>query len=118
MNEDAQATFNLVIDVNKKNYQATYVARTYVIYKYHGDIICVYDQPNEDTGDVRYSHDSVYNQAMKNKAAGELPKTVVDYLNYKIIDIADSENERYVKQNFVDWDWNYTLKDFPKVEED
>ena len=81
-------------------------------------IVVVYDQPAIVDDEVRFSHDSVYNQAMKNKATGELPKTVVDYLNYKIIDIADSENERYVKQNFVDWDWNYTLKDFPKVEED
>ena len=94
-----------------------------MIYKYHGDIFSVYDQQNnggdKDTGeDVgRFTDDALYNQAMKNKATGELPKTVVDYLNYKIIDIADSENKRYVKQNFVDWNWNYTLKDFPKQEE-
>ena len=106
-----EATFNLVIDVNKKNYQATYVARTYVIYKYHGDIICVYDQPNEDTGDVRYSHDSVYNQADKVLTLTEPTDFVRRYLKEKIIN-------NTATQNFVDWNWNYTLKDFPKVEED
>ena len=121
MNEDAQATFNLVIDVNKKNYQATYVARTYVIYKYHGDIICVYDQPyenyewdnekGEDVPKLYYSHDSVYNQAHKVLTLTEPTDFVKSYLEDKIIN-------NTATQNFVDWNVNYTLKDFPKVEED
>ena len=116
-----EATFNLVIDVNKKNYQATYVARTYVIYKYHGDIICVYDQPyenyewdnekGENVPNHYYSHDSVYNQAHKVLTLTEPTDFVKSYLEDKIIN-------NTATQNFVDWNWNYTLKDFPKVEED
>ena len=116
-----EATFNLVIDVNEKNYQATYVARTYVIYKYHGDIICVYDQPyenyewddekGEDVPIYYYSHDSVYNQAEKNLALDpQPPASVIAYLEDKIIN-------NTATQNFVDWNLKYTLKDFPKVEE-
>ena len=116
-----EATFNLVIDVNKKNYQATYVARTYVIYKYHGDIICVYDQPyenyewdnekGENVPNHYYSHDSVYNQAHKVLTLTEPTDFVKSYLEDKIIN-------NTATQNFVDWNVNYTLKDFPKVEED
>ena len=116
-----EATFNLVIDVNEKNYQATYVARTYVIYKYHGDIICVYDQPyenyerdnekGENVPNHYYSHDSVYNQAHKVLTLTEPTDFVKSYLEDKIIN-------NTATQNFVDWNVNYTLKDFPKVEED
>ena len=113
--EEGQYTFNLVINVNVKNYQATYCARTYVIYKYHGDIICVYDQPVLE--EPIHSHDSVYNQAMKNKVAGELPQTVVDYLDYKIINRTIEGQERYVKQSFIDYDWNYKLTNFKKIKE-
>jgi len=64
-----------------------------------------------------HSHDSVYNQAMKNKVAGELPQTVVDYLDYKIINRTIKGEKRYVQQSFIDYDWNYKLTDFKKIEE-
>jgi len=106
----------LVINVNVKNYQATYVARTYIIYKYHGDIICVYDQPELNETPI-HSHDSVYNQAIKNEATGKLPETVVDYLDYKIINRTIEGKERYIKQSFIDWDWNYKLTNFKEIEQ-
>jgi len=114
--EWGQYTFNLVINVNVKNYQATYCARTYVIYKYHGDIICVYDQPELGESPI-HSHDSVYNQAIKNEATGKLPQTVVDYLDYKIINRTIKGEERYVQQSFIDWDWNYKLTNFKEIEQ-
>ena len=114
--EEGQYTFNLVINVNVKNYQATYCARTYIIYKYHGDIICVYDQPELNETPI-HSHDSVYNQAIKNEATGKLPETVVDYLDYKIINRTIEGKERYIKQSFIDWDWNYKLTNFKKIKE-
>ena len=114
--EPDQYTFNLVINVNVKNYQATYCARTYIIYKYHGDIICVYDQPELNETPI-HSHDSVYNQAIKNEATGKLPETVVDYLDYKIINRTIKGEKRYVQQSFIDYDWNYKLTDFKKIEE-
>ena len=114
--EPDQYTFNLVINVNVKNYQATYCARTYIIYKYHGDIICVYDQPELNETPI-HSHDSVYNQAIKNEATGKLPETVVDYLDYKIINRTIEGKERYIKQSFIDWDWNYKLTNFKEIEQ-
>ena len=48
-----QLTFNLLINVKEKNWKRIYAARTYIIYKYHGEIYTVYDGINSNEGSAR-----------------------------------------------------------------
>ena len=46
-------TFNLLINVKEKNWKRIYAARTYITYKYHGEIYTVYDGTTDDYGSAR-----------------------------------------------------------------
>ncbi len=104
--ENQDLTFNLVVAISRNNWKATYVARTYVVYKYHGDMFVLYDSPETVQGAVRYSHDSVYNQTQKNLALSNIPQSVKDYLNTKIVSYCDSGSF----SGYSDWNTAYLPK--------
>ena len=104
--ENQDLTFNLVVAISRNNWKATYVARTYVVYKYHGDMFVLYDSPETVQGAVRYSHDSVYNQTQKNLALSNTPQSVKDYLNTKIVSYCDSDSF----SGYSDWNTAYLPK--------
>ena len=100
-------TFNLLINVKEKNWKRIYAARTYITYKYHGEIYTVYDGTADDYGSAR----AVWYVASVNLAmyGEETEPYIVKMCQFLRENITEKDNIEPLIQsdgNGTDW-WKY-----------
>ena len=126
-NNGTTLTFNLLINVTQKNWKRNYAARTYIIYKYHGEIYLVYDKMNggETISDrsVWYVAKAVLALYDEGEETSPAALNMVNYIKEKIVrddqkvekaifDYAKKQEPRPMDY-FSDWWKAYNEKGFP-----